>query len=79
MSFHKRSPIIRGTSYEKGLHFQNLIFQQDDASVYKEKIVIKVFEEEEREVLEWWANSPNVNPIEILWQLQSIGIVTLLL
>ena len=49
------------------LHFQKIFFQQDDASVYKANIVIKFLKEEEREVLEWWANSPNLNPIENLW------------
>ena len=46
--------------YEKELHFKNFLFQQDDASVHKAKIVSKFFEE----VLEWWANSSDLNPFE---------------
>ena len=53
-------------NYEKELHFQNFVFQEDDASVHKAKIVNNFFEEEEREVLEWWANSSDLNVIENL-------------
>ena len=50
----------------KNLHFQNLIFQQDDASVHKAKIVNKFFKEVKREVLEWWANISGLDAIKRL-------------
>ena len=53
-------------NYEKEFHFRKLIFQQDDASVHKAKVVNKFFKAVEREVLEWWANRSDLNPIENL-------------
>ena len=53
--------------YEKELQFQNLIFQPVDASVHNANIVKKFFKEEEREVLEWWANSSYLNAVKNLW------------
>ena len=53
-------------SYEKKLHFRNLIFQQDDASVHKAKFV-NIFLKEAQYLLEWSANSTDLNPIENLW------------
>ena len=54
-------------NYEKEFHFRKPIFQEDYASVHKAKIVNRFFKEEEREVLEWWANRSELNPIESLW------------
>ena len=53
-------------NYEKEFPFRKFIFQQGEASVLKAKIVNKLVKEKEREVLEWWANSSDLNAIENL-------------
>ena len=53
--------------YEEDMHFLDLIFQQDNAPVHKSKIIVNFFQEDELEVLECPAYSPDLNPIENLW------------
>ena len=53
--------------YEEKMHLVDLIFQQDNAPVHKSISIGNFFQENEWEVLEWPAYSPDLNPIETLW------------
>jgi transposase/RNAse (barnase) inhibitor barstar len=50
-----------------GMDPEAFIFQQDNASVHTARIVRDFFDESNLTVLEWPANSPDINPIENLW------------
>ena len=49
------------------LNLDNVIFQHDNAPIHKAKIVQKWFLEQPFTILEWSAQSPNLNPIEHVW------------
>ncbi|KJE96643.1 hypothetical protein CAOG_009020 [Capsaspora owczarzaki ATCC 30864] len=47
----------------------NLIFMQDNAPCHKRKDVMKWFKNQNLTLLEWPANSPDLNPIEHAWNM----------
>jgi hypothetical protein len=47
----------------------DLLFQQDNAPCHKAKKVTEWFQKSEIEVLPWPARSPDLNPIENIWNM----------
>ena len=50
-----------------GLDDEDIVFQQDNAAIHKSKATMKWLEEQNFELMDWPAKSPDLSPIENLW------------
>ena len=60
---------IDDTAAESGLKVNQLYFQHDNDPKHTAKVVKEHLSQQEYKVLEWPANSPDLNPIEHMWAL----------
>ena len=56
------SPFMKKTMGRKS------IFQQDNAPIHTAKSILKIFKNLKMKVLNWLAQSPDLNPIENIWR-----------
>ena len=50
-----------------GLDDEDIVFQQDNAAIHKSKAPMKWLEEQNFELMDWPAKSPDLSPIENIW------------
>ena len=54
--------------------FRKSIFQQDNAPIHTAKSISKIFKNLKMKVLDWPAQSPDLNPIENIWRRIKFGL-----
>jgi DNA-directed RNA polymerase subunit F len=58
-------------------HNNNYIFQQDNAPIHTARFSKAFFDQKKMQIIEWPANSPDLNPIENIWGMMKMEIAKL--